>query len=387
MKNIIKWSLFIFVGCCSLLIANNNATVIGIGKVGLTLALSLESGGYDVLGVDVSEQYVRNINSKNFSSKEPMIEDYLRNSKNFRATTSLKEGLDFSNICFILLSTTLGTDSYSFDTMIDLFREINRMKISDKHLVICSTVTPGFIRNKVIPELKDCSNITISYNPPFIAQGMIVNGLRYPDMVLIGAGSKEAGQLLRKIYQSVCLNSPYMAEMSVESAEIAKLALNCFVTAKIAFANLIGDIADESPGADKYDILKAVGRDTRIGSKYFTPGYGFGGPCFTRDNRAFVEYTSSIGMEPTIFSTTDYTNELHAKFMVKKLVEQNLDTYVFEDISYKENCPVKIIEASQKLSVAKGVAEQGKRVIIVDEKEVIDQVQQKFGDLFQYNIK
>jgi UDP-glucose 6-dehydrogenase len=70
--------------------------------------------------------------------------------------------------------------------------------------------------------------------------------------------------------------------MSAESAEICKLAVNCFVTTKISFANMIGDIADSTAGADKYDILGAVGADSRVGGKCLKPGFGFGGPCFPR---------------------------------------------------------------------------------------------------------
>jgi UDPglucose 6-dehydrogenase len=56
---------------------------------------------------------------------------------------------------------------------------------------------------------------------------------------------------------------------------------------------MIGDIADKTSGADKFDILAAVGHDSRIGTKCLLPGYGFGGPCFPRDNRARGWYAKS----------------------------------------------------------------------------------------------
>ena len=88
--------------------------------------------------------------------------------------------------------------------------------------------------------------------------------------------------------------------MSPDSAEITKLAINCFITTKIAYANMIGDIADQTPGADKFEILKAVGGDKRIGGLYLKPGYGFGGPCFPRDNRALGSYAQQVGIDPII---------------------------------------------------------------------------------------
>ena len=62
---------------------------------------------------------------------------------------------------------------------------------------------------------------------------------------------------------------------------------------KISYSNMIGDIADRTKGADKFDILKAVGQDSRIGDKCLMPGYGYGGPCFPRDNRALGWYAKS----------------------------------------------------------------------------------------------
>lgn len=375
-----KWLLAFFIPC--LLIAEN-VTVIGIGRLGLCMALSLEQAGYNVVGVDVFPEYIEKINNKTFRSPEPFVNEYLDQSRNFRATTSLEEGLAFSDLYLIALTTTVGVDAYDFRYLSKLISDINSHRVANKQIVICSTLYPGHIQNHVLPALKDCSNITVSYNPPFIAQGEIVRIFRYPDMVLIGEGSPEVGDRLETLYKKVCLNQPSIERMSVASAEITKLALNCFVTAKIAFANLVGDIADETPGADKYAILKAVGHDTRVGSKCLKPGYGFGGPCFPRDNRGLSQYADQKGIEPCIFRATDRANDLHADYMARKLLDQNLPEYVFHDVSFKPNSPVPMIEASQKLAVAQKVAAAGKKVRIIDSKEVIDQVQAQFKDVFE----
>ena len=165
------------------------------------------------------------------------------------------------------------------------------------------------------------------------------------------------------------------------------MAVNCFITAKIAFANLVGDIADETPGADKYEILQAVGKDQRIGVKYLSPGYGFGGPCFPRDNRALGNYATLLGIKPLLFTATDEANDQHAQYITKKLLEKNLDKYFFEDVCYKSNCPVPIIENSQKLVVAKALAEKGKEVTILDTESVITKVRQEYKNIFSYAYK
>ena len=79
-----------------------------------------------------------------------------------------------------------------------------------------------------------------------------------------------------------------------------KLATNCFVTTKISFANMVGDICDRTPGADKRETLRAVGTDARVGRAYLRPGYGFGGPCFPRDNRALFSWAETVGVDAMI---------------------------------------------------------------------------------------
>jgi len=262
---------------------------------------------------------------------------------------------------------------------------INEWKISILWVIGC-TVLPGYIANVGRYLLKDCVNTTLSYNPEFIAQGEIISGFLRPDIVLIGEGTTEAGDILEEIYRKSCDNKPKICRMTPESAEITKLAINCYITTKIAFCNLIGDIADRTPNSNKFDILAAVGGDTRIGEKYLRPGYGFGGPCFPRDNRALGNYARSLGLEALLSDATDNSNKLHAQVMIQEFLKQDRDQYVFEDVCFKEDCPVPNIEESQKLAVARGLKKAGKKVLIRDRKVIIAEVVKEFGNLFEYEI-
>lgn len=370
----------------SSIIEAQKITVIGVGRTGLCLALCLEKAGHEILGVDLSPEYVRKLNEKTFESPEPKVNEFLRASKNFRATASLDEGLKFSNTCFIIVPTNPAsvTGEYNCEILDSLLSQINDRKVSGKHVVIISTIFPGYVRNSAVPRLKNCKETTVSYSPIFIAQGDILKGMQFPEIVLIGEGSKEKGEELESIYRSFCLNVPYVGRMSPQSAEIAKMGLNCFVTMKIAFANLIGDIADATKGADKEAILRLLGKDSRIGGKTLMPGYGFGGPCFPRDNRSLGDYANLISIDPVLFRATDLSNLKHAEFMAKKFLEMGLKEYLFEDVCYKSKCPVPIIEESQKLIVAKKIADAGKMVVIKDRAEVIQLVKDQYGDAFVY---
>jgi len=364
----------------------NNITVIGIGRLGLCTALCLEQAGYNVLGVDIFPDYVEKLNNKTLTSPEPGVEQALKNSVNFRATCDLDEGLEFSDMYFIIVATpsTDKVEAYDHSGLNRLLQSINKRKVQNKHIVIGCTVFPGYIRNRASLLIKDCENTTLSYNPEFIAQGCIMRDFKNPDMILIGEGNEQAGDILEQMYNRLCENEPKICRMSPTSAEITKLAVNCFVTTKIAFANMIGDIADRSPGADKFDILDAVGKDKRVGNRYLRPGYGYGGPCFPRDNRALGSYAKTVDVHPIIPEATDNSNKLHAQLMAQQFYAQYLDQYVFEDVNYKPNCPVVIIEESQKLAVAKHLAKVGCNVKIRDNARVLAEVQGEYGNMFEY---
>lgn len=366
----------------------NTITVIGIGRLGLCTALCFEKAGYNVLGVDVNPAYVAAINDKTFNSPEPMVNDLLMQSSNFKATCSLDEGLNYSDIYYIMVDTpsTPSKEAYDHSKLGKVLTAINNRKIANKHIIIGCTIFPGYIRTVGTFLIKDCIDTTLSYNPEFIAQGNIVYGLQNPDIVLIGEGSTAAGDRLEEIYRNVCVNEPKICRMSPASAEITKLAINCFITTKIAYSNMIGDIADKTPGADKFVIMQAVGGDKRIGPLCLKPGYGFGGPCFPRDNRALGSYAQQIGIEPIIPQSTDISNKLHTQCMIEQLLKENLDEYVFKGVTYKDNCTVPIIEESQKLIIAAALAKHGKKVTIVDTPAVITEVQQTFGNIFNYDI-
>jgi nucleotide sugar dehydrogenase len=366
--------------------AQDSITVIGIGKFGLCAALCFEAAGYSVTGFDINQAYVESIKNKSFSSLEPGVNELLKKSTNFHATTSFDNALKAADLIYIMVDTPTkpGEDAYDHSKINTVLSEINKRKVFFKNIVIASTVMPGYIQNTALNLIRDCVHTTISYNPMFIAQGDIIRRIRYPDLILIGEGSQAAGDLIEKLHTRICHNVPAIHRMNIQSAEITKLAVNCFITTKIAYANMIGDIADNTIGADKEAILQAVGSDSRIGSAYLKSGYGFGGPCFPRDNRALGAHAKNVGVDAIIPSATDAANKKHAEFMADRFLKEEQDMYTFSSVTYKENCAVPIIEESQKLAVAERIAHEGKKVCIIDTPPVIAEVQKKFGDLFEY---
>ena len=105
--------------------------------------------------------------------------------------------------------------------------------------------------------------------------------------------------------------------MSATAAELVKLAVNCFLTTKISYANMVGEVLALSGRSDEIDgVLKAIGSDSRIGKKFLNFGYGYGGPCLPRDNRSFAACAKKLGLDYDLGTTTDKFNNEHARFLV-----------------------------------------------------------------------
>ena len=362
-------------------------SIIGVGKLGVCFALNMENAGYDVIGVDINSDYVDSLNNKSLISNEPKVSTMLKAAKNFRATTNIQEAIEFSDIIFMLVATpSLDSGKYDHRAIKSVIKQLKTIGKQDtkKDLIIGCTVMPGYC-NSIKKQLNEL-NYTVNYNPEFIAQGTIIYDQVYPDMVLIGEETKETGDRISELYIDLCNNKPQICRMDLISSEITKISLNCFITTKIAFANMLGDIAILS-GANYESILNAVGSDSRVGSKCLKYGYGFGGPCFPRDNRALFIHSDETGYDAKISKIVDDANKSHLTFQINNYVKTHPDKQTpvtIKGVSYKSNSVM--IEESQQLLYAVGLVHEGYNVTVEDNEVVINQVKEKYGSLFKYNI-
>jgi nucleotide sugar dehydrogenase len=359
--------------------------VIGIGSLGLCFALNADLAGYTVLGYDINQTTVGKINDRTLTSSEPGVVELLKSSRTFRATTQVDELIAFdAPIWFIVIDTpSLPTGEYDH-SKINRFVELLTVYgagTTPRCLVVSSTVMPGYtdrLAEQVAP-----LNLTVCYNPEFIAQGTILRDQQLPDQVLIGEPDPATGQLVENVYRAICRNEPTFCRMSRLSAEICKIATNCFLTTKISFANSIGDLA-LSVGAEPDKILAAIGSDSRIGGKYLKYGFGFGGPCFPRDNRALALFARSVGQNLHIAEATDRVNTEHLEFQVQQYLNdyEAHEIIDFEGVTYKKGS--ELLEESQQLALAARLAQAGRQVRIHDTPAVLAQVQQLYPSLFLY---
>ena len=141
-----------------------DCAVLGIGRLGLCFALTLERAGLKVLGVDVNEGYVRAISNKALTSDEPGLTRALKESENFEATTDLARAVRGTKLLVVLVPTPTDGGKYYYDhsTLSSLLVKLNEYELEDTMIVVNSTLYPGYIRNIGYSLLSKCQRTTIS---------------------------------------------------------------------------------------------------------------------------------------------------------------------------------------------------------------------------------
>jgi nucleotide sugar dehydrogenase len=362
--------------------------VIGAGRLGLTFALLCEKNGYDVLVSDVREDYVFNLNQKVCVTNEPLIQSMLLDTNKFSATTNNIEVIENSDIIFIFVATPSTLDG-NYDTtkvfeIVSDFYTANSLDIQlyGKKVIVGCTTNPG--DTEQVQQRLNMFNIQVAYNPEFIAQGEIVKGLEESDIVLIGTEYTELGDDLIEIYKRIQSTPVNAYVMSPKSAELTKIGINCFLTTKISYANMMGDIMVKAGLEDEINmVLTAIGGDTRVGKKYMKYGFGFGGPCLPRDNRALGYYAKNLGMELNLPLTVDNFNKEHANFLKDYYISKNPDKsvpFVMNYITYKKGTD--ITEESQQFQLCIDLLTEGYSVNVIE----IDAVSKQLNSLSEsYN--
>ena len=361
--------------------------VIGAGRLGICFALLAESVGHDVYVSDVRSHYVDQVNAKEICSNEPEVEDLLLRSKKLRATTSNAEVIKHSDIIFTFVPTpSLDDGSYDcslVDSVVcDLLRAPN---LEGKKFIVGCTTNPGYVDQ--VDKRLEGKGISVFYSPEFVAQGSIVRDMRKADMILCGGRDDEGFEKIKLIYTSFMDSDVNFYPMSNTAAEITKIGINCFLTYKISYANMMGQILYKAGCGDEIpNILSSIGADSRIGSKYLNYGLGFGGPCLPRDNRALGHYADRVGLKYSLPQVTDDFNEAHADFIKNYCVDRNTEGLPFfiDSIGYKIGCD--LVVESPRLRLVEDLLKDGHKVYVQEIDDVINQYAEEMEEEYNDNI-
>lgn len=352
-------------------------SVIGLGKVGSAMVASYASRGFEVVGSDRDQRLVDAVGRHTAPFEEQDLAKLLsENAARIRTTGSTAEAVAQTDITFIIVPTPSAPDgSFATKYVESACADIGAaLKAMDRYhlVVVVSTMLPMDTQERILPVLEGQSgkkagvDFGYCYSPSFIAIGSIVRNILYPDFFLVGEFDKRSGDTVESFYTKMRVNDASVERMSIESAELTKIALNSYVTQKITFANLLADICSKLPNADVDSVTTALGKDRRIGAAYLKGGMGYGGPCFPRDNKAFSQSASRYGVMQQVAEHVHAYNES----IIDKVYERafasmpKTSTIAVLGLSYKPN--TYLTDEAQGLKMVQKLVKEGHSVIWYD---------------------
>jgi UDPglucose 6-dehydrogenase len=352
-------------------------SVVGLGKLGAPMAAAMAARGLTVIGVDADARKVEAINERRPPVFEPGLQQSLHSSAGrLRATQDIHEAVLASDITFVVVATpSEPSGEFSLRYALPVCQAIGqalRTKPKFHLVVLTSTVLPGTTGGPISAALEKASgkqvgtDFGLCYGPEFIALGSVIRDFLNPDFLLIGESDPNSGTMLESLYQQVCENRPALARMNFVNAEIAKLAVNTYITTKISFANMLARICEQLPKSNVDVVTKAIGLDSRIGGKYLKGAISYGGPCFPRDNLALTFLARKLGAPADIAQATHSFNCSQVSWLAD-LVQQSAapgETIGILGLTYKPDTDV--VEQAPGILLTQELARRGVPVAVFD---------------------
>lgn len=354
-----------------------NVAVIGLGKLGACIAAVFASKGHNVIGADICADNVEKINAGKSPVSEPGLSDLVKqNSARLRASMNIADTVRDCEITFVIVPTPSDENGgFSLSICKDAMAEVGRgLAASSRYqvVVLTSTVLPGSVRYSLLPILEATSGKTcgvdfgVCYSPALIALGNVINEYLNPDFVMIGASDVRAADVVEEFFKTIIPTGTPQQRMTLENAELSKIALNTFVTMKITFANMLAALCEKIPGGDVDVVSDTIGLDKRIGRRYLTGGLSFGGPCFPRDNAALSYFSDQLGVESQLPKATESSNSEFVREFVHRLqpLFAKHDKVAVLGLAYKPN--TSCIDASPGIGLANEFCRMGAKVFAYD---------------------
>ena len=292
-------------------------TIVGIGYVGLSLALLL-SQKYEVVAYDIDKKKVNMINKHINLINNEEIKNYFRTKTlNLKATCNYRKAFINSSYIIICTPTNYNEETNSFDTSsiemtINKIKEINNGSI----IIVRSTVPIGYtklISNKY-------KSLKIIFSPEFLREDSALYDNLYPSRIIIGEKSLEAEKFANLLKECAIKKDVPILYMNSMEAEAVKLFSNTYLALRVAFFNELDTYALEKKLNSK-DIIDGVSLDPRIGNYYNNPSFGYGGYCLPKDSKQlFYNYTS---IPENIIEAVIKSNETRKKYIASFIKKRN----------------------------------------------------------------
>ncbi len=370
-----------------------NICCIGAGYVGgPTMAVIADRcPSIQVKVVDINQERINAWNSEDLG-KLPVYEPGLElvvsraRDRNLHFSVEVEKAIASADMVFISVNTPTKTKGLGAGKASDLrwvevcARQV--AKFAKGHTIVVEKSTLPVRTAEVIKNILEASQASVDTegntstfevlsNPEFLAEGSAIRDLENPDRVLIGGESKAAIEALASVYKH-WVPEEKILRTNIWSSELAKLTANAFLAQRISSINSIGALC-EATGADVREVARAIGTDSRIGSKFLDAGPGFGGSCFKKDILNLVYLSRYFGL-PEVADFWEGVVELNtwhqhriSRLVVKKLFG-TLSGKRLAILGFAFKANTNDTRESSAINIAKDLLDEGAQLFIHDPK-------------------
>lgn len=371
-----------------------NIAIVGTGYVGLVSGTCFAEMGSHVTCVDVDTKKIENLKNGILPIYEPGLEELVKRNVGYgrlQFTTDLTEVLDSVEVVFSAVGTPPDEDGsadlkYVLAVARQFGQNINKYTI----LVTKSTVPVGTAKKvkAVIQEELDKRGVDIPFdvasNPEFLKEGAAVKDFMSPDRVVVGTESKQAEEMMAKLYHPFLIQNFRVIFMDIPSAEMTKYAANAMLATRISFMNDIANLC-ERVGANVDNVRRGIGTDTRIGAKFLYAGCGYGGSCFPKDVKALARTGKEYGYTMKLIEAVEEVNEKQKTVVFEKIKSKVGDlkgkTVAVLGLAFKPETDD--MRESPALIVVERLLQEGASVRVFD-PIAMNECKRRIGDVVTY---
>lgn len=309
---------------------------LGLGKLGLPCALSINSKGHEVFGYDIDSNVKNILENKKLPYREQGADELLETHT--IVWSEIDELVKNSDIIFVPIQTPHNEKyegitripddrvDFNYEWLVNglkkLSDEIEKQKMN-KIVIIISTVLPGTIRREIKPILSQY--VKLCYNPFFIAMGTTIRDFMNPEFVLFGVDDENAFEHAKTFYST--LHDKPIYKCTIEEAEMIKVTYNTYITMKVCLANTVMELSHKLENINCDNVMRGLflANERLMSPKYLLGGMGDGGGCHPRDNIALSWLSEKVDLSFNWYDNLMKCREHQTDWLAKLIIENKND--------------------------------------------------------------
>ena len=351
-------------------------TIIGLGQVGLPVALTLSGENFKVTGYDINDKLMDSIAEGHLPFEETNLEKMLNScikNNTFFLSKNFQETINNSDIIIICVPTPISDSNMpDLSAFEKVCKSITAFELNNKLIIIESSIPPGTFENIFLPYFEKKysigQNLFLAYIPERLSPDQAFEEIKNTSRI-VGSVDTNSSILAVTLYEKIVKNEIFSSNVKI--AEISKLVENTYRDVNVAFANEVGLIC-EKYGVDASELIKISNTHPRV--NILTPGPGVGGPCLPKDPFLLLNPINNSPIKSGIITESRKINDYMPIHVVKSILDsiekkqktiQNLKILIM-GVAYKAN--ISDTRNSPSKPIISNLLEKGADLYVFDPK-------------------